>query len=116
MFRVLGYKTHKNDSASCSYQIHGAVQSGRGAWKKNHRNEINNVNEHRVWLCIRVTFFSSIGIFFGLPADCFVLTEIEVLLKPGLTGRTVLERCWSGEQNSSPLDTVQNRFTYIGDR
>ena len=30
-FGVLGYKTHKNDSASCSYQIHRSVQSGRGA-------------------------------------------------------------------------------------
>ena len=33
------------------------------------RNEINSVDDHRVWLCIRVTFFSSIGNVFGLPAD-----------------------------------------------
>ena len=61
-------KTHKNDSASCSYQIHKSVQSGRGA-SKNNRNGINSVDDHRVWLCIRVTFCSSIGKVFGLPAD-----------------------------------------------
>ena len=27
--------------------------------KKNDRYEINSLNDHRVWLCIRVTFFSS---------------------------------------------------------
>ena len=30
-----------------------------GCMKKNDRNEINNVDDHRVWLCIRATFFSS---------------------------------------------------------
>ena len=30
--------------------------------------EKNSVDDHRVWLCIRVTF-SSIGKVFGLPAD-----------------------------------------------
>ena len=40
-------KTNKNDSASCSYQIHRSVQSG-----KNDRNETNSVDDHRVWLCV----------------------------------------------------------------
>ena len=40
-----------------------------GVHEKNDRNEINSVNDHRVWLCIRVTFFSSIGKVFGLPVD-----------------------------------------------
>ena len=31
-----------------------------GVHAKNDRNEINGVDDHRVWLCIRVTF-SSIG-------------------------------------------------------
>ena len=44
------------------------------------------------------------------------LTPSYCIKKPGLTGRTVLERCWSDEQNSSPLDTVHNSFTYVGDR
>ena len=51
-----------------------------GCMKKNDRNEINSVDDHRVWLCIRVTFFSSIGKVFGSPADWFVLTQFEVLL------------------------------------
>ena len=37
--------------------------------KKNERNEINNVDDHHVWLCIRENIFSSIGKYFGLPAD-----------------------------------------------
>ena len=48
--------------------------------KKNDRNEINSVDDHRVWLFIRLTFSWSIGKVFGLPADSFVLTEFEVLL------------------------------------
>ena len=40
-----------------------------GVHDKNDRNEINNVEDHRVGWCIRVTFFSSIGKVFGLPAD-----------------------------------------------
>ena len=50
----IGIQKHTNYSASCSYQIHRSVQSGRGAWK-NDRNEINSVDDHRVWLFIRVT-------------------------------------------------------------
>ena len=41
--------------------------------KKNNRNEINSVDDHRVWLCIRVTFSSSSGKVFGLPSDWFSL-------------------------------------------
>ena len=37
--------------------------------KNNDRNEINSVDDHRVWLCIRVTFSSSIVKGYGLPAD-----------------------------------------------
>ena len=37
--------------------------------EKNDRNEINSVDDHRTWLCIRVTFFSLIGKVFELPAD-----------------------------------------------
>ena len=40
-----------------------------GVHGKNDRNEINSVDDLCVWLCIRVTFFSSIGKVFGLPAD-----------------------------------------------
>ena len=40
-----------------------------GVHEKNDRNKINSVDGHRVWLCIRVTFSSSIGKVFGLPAD-----------------------------------------------
>ena len=40
-----------------------------GVHEKNDRIEINSVDDHRVWLCIRVTFTSSIGKVFGLPAD-----------------------------------------------
>ena len=47
--------------------------------QKNDRNEINSVDDHRVWLCIRVIFFTSIGKVHGLPDDRFVLTEFEVL-------------------------------------
>ena len=36
--------------------------------RKNDRNEINSVFDHRVWLCIRVTS-SPIGRVLGLPAD-----------------------------------------------
>ena len=32
-----------------------------GVHEKNDRNEINRVDDHRVWLCIRVTFSSVIG-------------------------------------------------------
>ena len=39
-----------------------------GVHEKNDRNEINSVDDHRVWLCIRVTL-SSIGKVFGLSAD-----------------------------------------------
>ena len=39
-----------------------------GVHEKNDRNEINSVDDHRVWLCICV-IFSSIGKVFGLPAD-----------------------------------------------
>ena len=34
---------------------HRSVQSG-GVHEKNDRNEINSVDDHHVWLCIRVTF------------------------------------------------------------
>ena len=51
-----------------------------GVHEQNDRDEINSVDDHRVCLCIRATFFSLIGIVFGLPADSFVLTEFEVLL------------------------------------
>ena len=40
-----------------------------GVHEKNDRNEINSVDDHRIWLCIRVTFFSLIGNVFELPAD-----------------------------------------------
>ena len=40
-----------------------------GVHEKNDRNEINSVDDHRVWLCNRIVFFSSIGKVFGLPAD-----------------------------------------------
>ena len=40
-----------------------------GVHGKNDRNEINNVDNHRDWLSIRVTFSSSIGKVYGLPAD-----------------------------------------------
>ena len=72
----LDTKTDKNDSASCLYLIKRSVQSGRGAWK----NEINSVDDHRVWFCIRLTLFSSIGKGYGLPADRFMPTEFEVLI------------------------------------
>ena len=39
-----------------------------GVREKNDRNEINIVDVHRVWLCIREAF-SSIGKVFGLPVD-----------------------------------------------
>ena len=37
-------------------------QVGGGGHEENDRNEINRVDYHRVWLCIRVTCFSSIGL------------------------------------------------------
>ena len=40
-----------------------------GMHGENDRNEINSVGDHRVWLCIRITFSSSIGKVFELPAD-----------------------------------------------
>ena len=46
--------------------------------RKNDRNEINSVDDHSCWLCIRVTFPSANGKVFGLPADRFVPTEFEV--------------------------------------
>ena len=36
---------------------------------KNDRNEINSVEDLRVWLCIHITFSSLIEKVFGLPAD-----------------------------------------------
>ena len=39
-----------------------------GVHEKNDRNEMKSVNDHRVWLCVRVNF-SSIGKVFRLPAD-----------------------------------------------
>ena len=54
-------------------------QVGLGVHEKNDRNEINSVDAYRVWMCIRVTFSSSIRKVFGLPADWFVLNEFEVL-------------------------------------
>ena len=38
-----------------------------GVHEKNDRNEINSVDDHRIWLFICV-IFSSIGKVFGLPA------------------------------------------------
>ena len=43
-----------------------------GVREKTDRNEINSVDDHCVWFCIRVTFSSSIGKVFGLPAAWFV--------------------------------------------
>ena len=51
-----------------------------GVHEKNDRNEINSMDDHRVWLCIRSISSSSIGEVYGLSADWFVLTEFEVLL------------------------------------
>ena len=51
-----------------------------GVHEKNDRNEINSVDDYHAWLCIRVTFSSSIVTVFGLSADWFVITEFEVLL------------------------------------
>ena len=51
-----------------------------GVHEKNDRDEINSMDDHRVWLCIRFTFSSSIGKVYGLSAHWFVLTEFEVLL------------------------------------
>ena len=51
-----------------------------GVHEKNDRNEINSIDDHRIWLCIRFSFSSSIEKVYGLSADWFVLTEFEVLL------------------------------------
>ena len=40
-----------------------------GVHVKNGRNEISIVDDHRVWLCIRVTFPLLIGKIYGLAAD-----------------------------------------------
>ena len=48
-------KHTNNGSVLCLYQILRSVQSG-----KNDRNEMNSVDAHRVWLCIRVIFSSPI--------------------------------------------------------
>ena len=40
-----------------------------GCMKIIDRHEINSVNDHRVWLCVRVNLFSSIDKVFRLPAD-----------------------------------------------
>ena len=46
-----------------------------GVREKNDRNEINSVDDHRVWLCIRVNFSSPIGKFL----DC-LLTDLCPLI------------------------------------
>ena len=43
-----------------------------GVHEKSDRNEINSVDDHCVWLCIRVTSFSSIGKVFELPGARFL--------------------------------------------
>ena len=46
------------------------ISSNRlGCMNKNDRNEINSVDDRRVWLRNRVTFSSSLGKVYGLPAD-----------------------------------------------
>ena len=45
----------------------------------NDRNEINSVVDHCFWLCIPVSFSSSIGKVFGFLAYWFVPIEFEVL-------------------------------------
>ena len=46
-----------------------------GVPEKNDRNDINSVDAHRVWLCIRVT--SSIGIFYYLLTDMWLLNLLK---------------------------------------
>ena len=55
------------------------------------------------------------------PAYTFyIIHELQLsksnTLRPGLTARTLLERSWSGEKNSSPLVTVHHRLTEVGPR
>ena len=67
-FGVLGYKNTQK-LFSIMFISDPQISSIRwGCMIKNNRNEINNVDAHRVWLCIHVTF-SSIGKVFRLPAD-----------------------------------------------
>ena len=40
-----------------------------GVHEKNYRNEVNSVDDHRIWSCILVIFFLSIGKVYGLPVD-----------------------------------------------
>ena len=40
-----------------------------GVHERNDRTDINSVDDHCVWLYIRVNFFSSVGKVFGLHAD-----------------------------------------------
>ena len=50
-----------------------------GVRGKNDRNKINGVDDQYFWLRIRITFSSSIIIFFGLAAGWFVPTFFEIL-------------------------------------
>ena len=58
----IGIQKHKNDSASLF------ISDPQISSINLKRNDINGVDDHRVWLCIRVTF-SSIGKDYGLSAD-----------------------------------------------
>ena len=63
----IGIQKHKNDSASLFISDPQISSIRQGLMKRNDRNDINGVDDHRVWLCIRVT--SSIGKDYGLSTD-----------------------------------------------
>ena len=51
----MGYKKTQNEAAACSFQIDRSVQTGWVECVKKDRNEIISVDDHRVWLYIRVS-------------------------------------------------------------
>ena len=60
------FKNKYEDKPKNLCQIHRSFQTGWGAWK-NDRNEINCMDDQCAWLCIRITFSSSIGKVLKLP-------------------------------------------------